>query len=209
MESFTRIRATAAPMMRINIDTDQIIPTRFLLRTSEEGLNEGLFANWRSLADGTPNPEFILNRAPYNKAEIILADRNFGCGSSREAAPRALRQSGFRAVIAPSFGDIFFGNCFRNGVLPVILPIETVNGLAQQVASSHGTASIEVDLEHERVTAPDGLTFAFATPKKLRDMLLNGLDEIDLTMQLNDSIARFRATDREKRPWAYLERGSY
>ena len=123
MEQLVAVTGIAAPMMRINVDTDQIIPARFLVRTSDEGIAEALFADWRK------TPEFILNRSPYNRAAILLADSNFGCGSSREAAPKALRASGFRAVLAPSFGGIFYNNCFRNGIVPVELPIEDIRAI--------------------------------------------------------------------------------
>src|SRR6185369_2311556 len=128
----------AAPLMRNNVDTDQIIPTRFLARPSEEGLGDGLFAEWRVNPDGTPNTEFILNREPWTRAEILVAGPNFGCGSSREAAPRALRQRGFRAVVAPSFGDIFFNNCFRSGIVPVRLPLADVERLAAFLRAHQG-----------------------------------------------------------------------
>jgi 3-isopropylmalate/(R)-2-methylmalate dehydratase small subunit len=203
MESFDRFSAGAVPLMRINIDTDQIIPTRFLLRTTTAGLGDALFADWRLLADGTPNPEFILNRAPWSEARIMLAERNFGCGSSREEAPRALRQAGFRAVIAPSFGEIFFGNCFRNGLLPVRLEADALQLIVAQVEASGGHAQVCVDLVAEQVTAPGGETFPFSTPTLLRQMLLEGLDEIDLTLSLAQQIAEFRQTDAQRRPWAY------
>ncbi|WP_345816880.1 3-isopropylmalate dehydratase small subunit (plasmid) [Paraburkholderia sp. PREW-6R] len=203
MEAFTRISAIAAPLMQINIDTDQIIPTPYLLRTSEAGLSEGLFANWRKQADGSPDPGFILNRAPWSNAHILLAGRNFGCGSSREAAPRALRQAGFRVVIAPSFGEIFFSNCFRNGLLPVRLPEDAVRDLAQQMQDAHGHAQIAVDLDAQTVRAPDGQSFGFETPPALRTMLLNGIDEIDVTLQRREKIDAYRSSDRRRRPWAY------
>jgi len=206
MESFTRLTGLAAPLMRPNIDTDQIIPTRFLARLSEEGLGDGLFAEWRVLPDGSPNTDFILNREPWTRAQILVAGANFGCGSSREAAPRALRQRGFRAIIAPSFGDIFFGNCFRNGVLPIVLPREDVEKLATQLGDAQGR--ISVDLETGQVVAPDGTAYRFRTPTLLRQMLLEGLDEIDLTLTRSPDIDRFRTADKARRPWAYLPEGT-
>jgi 3-isopropylmalate/(R)-2-methylmalate dehydratase small subunit len=203
METFERISAIAAPLMQANIDTDQIIPTPYLLRTSEDGLSEGLFANWRKRADNTLNPEFILNHAPWSAAQILLAERNFGCGSSREAAPRALRQAGFRAVIAPSFGEIFFSNCFRNGILPVRLPIGQVQMLAEQMQAADGDAQVAIDLHAQTIIAPAGQTFDFETPPRLRMMLLNGQDEIDLTLQRRAQIDAHRDNDRARRPWAY------
>ncbi|MFC1458636.1 3-isopropylmalate dehydratase small subunit [Microvirga arabica] len=203
MESFVRVSGIAAPIMRINIDTDQIIPAKYLVRTSEAGISQGLFAGWRLRTDGSVNPDFILNREPYTRARIILADRNFGCGSSREAAPKALREWGIRAVIAPSFGGIFFNNCFRNGLLPVELPIEQVRLIAEQIEASGGNGAVTVDLELQRVEAPDGDAFSFRSPPLLRQMLLEGIDEIELTLSRQDVIARFRETDRTRRPWSY------
>lgn len=203
MEQFVRIRAIAAPLMRINIDTDQIIPARFLVRTSYEGIGEGLFADWRKRADGSPDPDFVLNRPPYDRAGILLADRNFGCGSSREGAPKALRDAGFRAVIAPSFGGIFFNNSFRNGLLPVELAAEQVHAIARAVEARGGSEPVTVDLETQTVTSPDGSTYAFRSPPRLREMLLAGLDEVGYTLSRADAIDAFRAADRQRRPWAY------
>jgi 3-isopropylmalate/(R)-2-methylmalate dehydratase small subunit len=203
MESFTRVTGIAVPMLRINIDTDQITPGKELVRAASEGYEPSLFAYWRYIGDREPNPDFILNREPWKNGKILLADRNFGCGSSRESAPKALREWGFRAVIAPSFGGIFFNNSFRNGLLPVELPIEQVREIAGQMEAAEGNAQVTVDLEQERVTAPDGQIFAFRTPAVLRQMLLNGVDEIDLTLSRAAEISAFRETDRAKRPWAY------
>lgn len=205
MEAFESITSIAAPLMRVDVDTDQIIPTPYLVRTSEEGLGEGLFANWRRGPDGLPDPDFILNREPWSGASILLAGRNFGCGSSREAAPRALRQAGFRAVIAPSFGEIFFGNCFRNGLLPVPLADADVRALAR-LALGQPVPALTVDLRACAVSAPDGTRFEFQTPSALRRMLLEGLDEVDLTLQLRERIDAFRGKDRLRRPWAYAPR---
>lgn len=203
MEQFVRLEGIAAPLLRTNIDTDQIIPAKFLVRTSYVGIGEGLFASWRQKPDGSPDPDFILNKAPWTRSEILLADSNFGCGSSREGAPKALRDWGIRSVIAPSFGGIFFNNCFRNGVLPVELPIEQIRLIAQQVESSAGTGKVIVDLQAQTISAPHGETFAFHTPDMLRRMLLEGLDEIDFTLTLASQIDGFRKADRLKRPWAY------
>ena len=208
MEAFVRIRGIAVPMLQINIDTDQIIPGPEIVRSADESYARwgvGLFANQRytDLNDHTPNPEFILNREPWSRGTILLADRNFGCGSSREPAPRALRGFGFRVVIAPSFGGIFFGNCFRNGLLPVELPIESVRVLAAQMEAAGGHAQVEVDLESQTVTAPDGTRFDFRTPPVLREMLLQGVDEIALTLSRAPQIDAYRQRDRLRRPWAY------
>ena len=203
MEAFTRIEGIAAPMLVINIDTDQIIPARFLGGTDAKGYGAALFANARFLADGSPDPDFVLNRAPYDRARVLLADRNFGCGSSRERAPKALREFGIRAILAPSFGGIFFNNCFRNGILPVELPIGEVRAIADEVEASGGHATVAVDLETQRVTAPSGRAIAFEAPRTLRGMLLAGIDEIGLTMAACEEIERWRETDRARRPWAY------
>ena len=202
MESLRTVTGIAVPMLRINIDTDQIIPARFLVRTSEEGLGQALFFNWAHLPDGAPDPEFILHREPWSQAAILLADRNFGCGSSREAAPRALRQRGFRAVVAPSFGGIFFNNCFRNGIVPVELDIERVKLIAAELSGAPA-AAITVDLERQLLATPGGLEFPFRSPALMRRMLLEGLDEVALTLTFSESIGSFRGQDRARRPWAY------
>ena len=208
METFTQVCGVAAPMMQINIDTDQIIPARYLGGTDAKGYGAHLFANARFLADGQPNPDFVLNQAPYDQAQVLLADRNFGCGSSRERAPKALREFGFRSVIAPSFGGIFFNNCFRNGLLPVTLPIEQVRQLADAVRQSAGRAEVAVDLDSQTVTlAQAGLVFGFTAPETLRQMLLQGVDEIDMTLARRAQIDAWRAHDRQRRPWAYTAPG--
>jgi len=203
MEQLIRLEAIAAPLLHINIDTDQIIPAKHLVRTSYRGIGEGLFSDWRLRSDGTPDPDFILNREPWTQSQILLADSNFGCGSSREGAPKALRDWGIRVVIAPSFSGIFFGNSFRNGLLPVELPIEQVRALAREVEASNGYGKVAVDLEQQSVTSPEGQVYSFRTPALLRRMLLEGLDEVGLTLTMSDEIERFRAADRVKRPWAY------
>lgn len=203
MEALRVITGIAAPMLRINIDTDQIIPTVFLGGTDAKGYGAHLFHGWRFQSDGNPNPEFILNQPPYDCAQILLADRNFGCGSSRERAPKALREFGFRTVIAPSFGGIFFNNCYRNGIVPVELPIEIVRRIAGEVEALGGFGQVTVDLESQTVTSPTGSRFAFAAPETLRQMLLLGVDEIALTLARHEEIDRFRTLDRARRPWAY------
>jgi 3-isopropylmalate/(R)-2-methylmalate dehydratase small subunit len=203
MEALVRVTGIAAPLLRINIDTDQIIPALFLGGTDAKGYGANLFHGWRFLADGAPNPEFILNQPPYDHAQVLLADRNFGCGSSRERAPKALREFGFRAIVAPSFGGIFFNNCYRNGIAPVELPIEAVRAIADEIARSRGLGEVTVDLEKKTVTSPGGTVHAFEAPETLRQMLLQGVDEISLTLAKSDEIERFRDSDRARRPWAY------
>lgn len=205
MEQFTTVTGGAAPLMQINIDTDQIIPARYLGGTDAKGYGAHMFANWRFLPDGSENPEFILNQEPYKHAAILLADRNFGCGSSRERAPKALREFGFRALIAPSFGGIFFNNCFRNGIVPVTLPIEQVRELVTLVEASSGQAQFTVDLHSNSVMLPDGRMFGFEVPEALRQMLLLGVDEIDQTKARKDEIDAYRARDRARRPWVYID----
>jgi 3-isopropylmalate/(R)-2-methylmalate dehydratase small subunit len=208
MEALREHTGVAAPLLQANVDTDQIIPTRFLARISEEGLGDGLFAEWATRPDGSPDPGFLLNRAPWDAASILVAGPMFGCGSSREAAPRALRQRGFRAVIAPSFGDIFFGNCFRSGIVPVRLPPDTVEALGQTLLAQAAdpprcrlTVSLDEGLVHVHAT---GQVHRFELPALLRRMLLEGLDEIALTRTQQPAIDAFRAADRQRRPWAYL-----
>ncbi|MEO5692708.1 MAG: 3-isopropylmalate dehydratase small subunit [Usitatibacter sp.] len=203
MEALKQVTGIAAPMMRINIDTDQIIPALFLGGTDAKGYGKNLFHGSRYLVDGSNNPEFILNQAPYTKAQVLLADRNFGCGSSRERAPKALREFGFRAIVAPSFGGIFFNNCYRNGIVPVELPIECVREIVAEVEASKGEGQVTVDLEAQTVKSPSGKTYPFTAPATLRQMLLNGVDEISLTLAKMTEIDAFRSKDRAARPWAY------
>ncbi len=203
MEALRQVTGVAAPMMRINIDTDQIIPTFFLGGTDAKGYGAHLFHRWRFLEDGRPNGDFILNQPPYDRAQVLLADRNFGCGSSRERAPKALREFGFRAVIAPSFGGIFFNNCYRNGIVPVELPVEDVRSIVAEVEALSGHGEVTVDLDALTVTSPGGTRFTFTAPGNLRQMLLEGMDEIALTLGQGDAIDAFRERDRARRPWAY------
>ncbi|MSQ57689.1 MAG: 3-isopropylmalate dehydratase small subunit [Limnohabitans sp.] len=204
MESFISVTGIAAPMMQINIDTDQIIPTRYLGGTDAKGYGAHLFANARFITEGQPNPSFILNQSPFDQAQILLSDRNFGCGSSRERAPKALREFGFRSMIAPSFGGIFFNNCFRNGLLPVVLPIEQIVEMVDVVEKSKGAIHVTVDLQSQTVVCND-VTYSFSAPATLREMLMQGKDEIDQTLLRGTQIDAWRASDRAKRPWAYTK----
>lgn len=206
MEKFTVLEAIAAPLMRINIDTDVIIPSREMKRVSKEGLSEGMFANWRYTKPGgrEENPDFVLNQEPYRHAKILLSGDNFGCGSSREHAVWALAEWGIRAIITPGFGNIFYGNCVRNGILPVVLDNAVVEDLARQVEADPANNRIKVDLTACSVTAPDGSTHAFEIAPADREMLLEGLDAIAVTMRRDDEILAFQARDRLKRPWIYL-----
>jgi len=210
MEKFTTLDAIAAPILRINVDTDAIIPSREMKKVSKVGLSGGLFAGWRYTEPGgrEPNTGFILNQEPYTKAELLLAGLNFGCGSSREHAVWALAEWGIRCIVAPSFGAIFYGNCVRNGILPVILDNEIVEALANQVQADPAHNLIHVDLQACRLRAPDGSEYSFEIAPADREMLLEGLDSIDVTQKRDDEILAFQARDRLRRPWIYLQAGS-
>lgn len=203
-EPFRRVTSVAAPLMRINIDTDAIIPSREMKRVSRHGLADGLFAGWRYREPGSrePDPDFVLNRAPYRDAEILLAGRNFGCGSSREHAVWALAEWGIRAVIAPSFGGIFRANCVRNGVLPVAMKEEDMARLTEEIGEED-PLPVTVDLERRRVSAGE-LEIPFEISDDDRRMLLEGLDPIAATLRSAEAIEAFEARDREARPWARL-----
>jgi 3-isopropylmalate/(R)-2-methylmalate dehydratase small subunit len=195
MEAFTKLTGLAAPMDRVNVDTDQIIPKQFLKRIERTGFGQFLFFDWRYLDDGkTPNPEFELNQPQYQGATILIAGKNFGCGSSREHAPWALNDYGFRALIAPSFADIFFNNCFKNGMLPITLPEEMINQLLEK-AKSPGY-QMTVDLETQTVSDNEGFSMHFDVDPFRRYCLLNGLDDIGLTLQHEEDITAYEA----KRP---------
>lgn len=206
MDKFSTLTAIAAPLLRINIDTDAIIPSREMKRVSKDGLSEGLFAGWRYQAPGSreENPDFILNQEPYRRARILLSGINFGCGSSREHAVWALHEWGIRAIIAPSFGSIFQGNCVRNGIVAVALDNTIVEALARQVEADPGKGQLTVDLVECVVIAPDGRRHAFSVPKADREMLLEGLDSIAVTLKRDAEILAFRERDRARRPWIYL-----
>ena len=206
MDKFDRLTAVAAPLLRDNIDTDAIIPSREMKSVSKTGLSAGLFAGWRYTAIGgrEPNPEFVLNKPGYAGTKIILGGSNFGCGSSREHAVWALHAYGIRAVIAPTFSPIFFGNCIRNGIVPVRLPAETVAALAAWVERDPGAHRITVDLESRSVSG-DGRTHRFDLDDEPKAMLLEGLDAIDLTLKQRPAIEAFRLRDRAARPWIYLD----
>ena len=207
MEKFTVLEAIAAPILRINIDTDVIIPSREMKRVSKEGLSDGMFANWRYTEPGgrEEQADFILNQEPYRQAKILLSGDNFGCGSSREHAVWALHEWGIRAIITPGFGNIFYGNCIRNGILPVVLANDVVENIAAQVEANPAHNLVNVDLSNCTVTAADGLAHAFEIGSGDREMLLEGLDAIAVTQRRDDEILAFQARDRLKRPWIYLE----
>ncbi len=203
MDSFTSITATAVPFLRKNVDTDVIIPIQRLVGSGRTGLGPYAFERMRYLADGSDNPDFPLNRAEYKGSKLLLADENFGCGSSREGAVWALMGMGVRCVIAPSFGDIFFANCFQNGLLPVRLPIEVIRQIAEETEASPGNARTTVDLEQRVVITPTGAKIPFEVDTRKRDAMLHGLDDIALTKRHAEAIAAWRAGDRAARPWAW------
>ena len=202
MQAFTKLTGIAAPLPKANVDTDQIIPARFLKSISRLGFGKNLFANFRFKENGTENPDFVLNQEPYRKAEILIAFENFGCGSSREHAPWALLDFGIRCVIAPDFADIFHNNCFKNGVLPVRLPREICEKLMED-AKMGGNARISVDLERQVVVRPNGEEIPFQIDPLRRHLMLNGLDDIGQTMQHAPAIDGFEARQRAAQPWLY------
>jgi len=206
MEKFTQHAGIAAPLLQINIDTDAIIPSKEMKRVSKEGLGEGLFANWRysDVAKRVENPDFVLNQSRYRDATILLAGLNFGCGSSREHAVWALKDWGIRAIIAPSFGSIFYGNCVRNGILPIELDEDVVTSWAAEALSAANGGRISIDLVAKTATSPNGETRAFDIAPADREMLLEGLDSIAVTLKHDDDIKAFRVRDQQRRGWAYL-----
>ena len=201
MDKFTTLTGIAAPMPLVNIDTDMIIPKQFLKTIQRSGLGKNLFDEMRYTQDGAEIPDFVLNQPAYRKAQIIVAGDNFGCGSSREHAPWALLDFGIRCVISTSFADIFFNNCFKNGILPVVLPQEAVDVLMDD-ARKGANARITVDLEAQTVTSSDGKTFAFEVDPFKKHCLLNGLDDIGLTLEKAASIDAYEAKNATLRPWA-------
>ena len=204
---FTKLSATAAPIMRSNIDTDVIIRIERLVGNGVRGtLGKWAFGSLRYLPDGSENPEFILNREPYKQAEILVTGPNFGCGSSREGAVWALQEMGVRAVIGSGFGDIFFANCFQNGILPVVVDKAIVDGLAAEIEITQGAGRIGVDLERQIITSPTGKRHSFEIEPRRRAGLLEGLDEVALTLQRDGEIRAFQASDRHARPWIHLAR---
>jgi len=205
MEAFTQLEALTAVMDRINVDTDQIIPKQFLKKIERTGFGKHLFHDWRYLNDeGTePNPEFILNESRYQGAEILLARDNFGCGSSREHAPWALLDYGFRCIIGPSFADIFFNNCRKNGILLVVLNESQVQALFEEVTANVG-CQLKVDLQHKTVSSPAGLNYSFEIDDFARQCLLGGMDDIGWTLQFEDRIGRFEQKSASQTPWLSL-----
>jgi len=200
MEPFVVLEDIAAPLDRSNVDTDQILPARFLRRPRNEGYQEFLFRDMRFREDGSEQADFVLNQAPYRRARILVADRNFGGGSSREQAPWSLMDYGIRCVIASDFGDIFYRNSLKSGLLPVELDIDVCVGIREQLHARPG-AKLRVDLARQRVTGPDGVAYSFRIDAFRKRCLLEGLDEISLTLQYDSQIAAFERSYRERFDW--------
>ena len=213
MEKFIREDGLVAPLDRANVDTDQIIPKQFLKSILRSGFGPNLFDEWRYLDEGQPgqdnskrplNKEFVLNQPRYQGASILLARRNFGCGSSREHAPWALLDYGFRAIIAPSFADIFFNNCFKNGVLPIVVSEEVADELFKAVAANEGYR-LTVDLAEQKIIRPDGAAIDFEIDAFRKHCLLNGLDDIGLTLQDADAIREYEKARQQREPWVFID----
>ena len=211
MKAFTQHTGLVCPLDRANVDTDQIIPKQFLKSIKRTGFGPNLFDEWRYLDVGQPNQDnskrpinkdFVLNFPRYQGASVLLARENFGCGSSREHAPWALEEYGFRTIIAPSFADIFFNNSFKNGLLPIILKDEEVDALFEQAEATEGY-QLTVDLEAQTVTRPDGVQYSFEVDAFRKHCLLNGLDDIGLTLQDQDAIKAFEAKHQRSSPWLF------
>lgn len=200
MEKYQKLTGIAAPMPLINIDTDMIIPKLFLKTIKRSGLGKNLFDEMRYNGDGSENPDFILNKPAYRDAEILVAGDNFGCGSSREHAPWAIKDFGIKCVISTSFADIFYSNCFKNGILPIILPQEQVDILMKD-ASKGANARMTVDLETQEITTSDGDVIGFDMDSFKKHCLLEGLDDIGLTLEKSDSISKFETISKSERPW--------
>jgi len=200
MDQFTTLTAVAAPMPRVNIDTDAIIPKQYLKTIKRSGLGTGLFSELRYKDDGSPNPDFVLNKPAYKDAKIIVAGDNFGCGSSREHAPWALKDYGITCVISTSFADIFYNNCFQNGLLPAIVKPEDLEKLMDD-AGRGANATLTVNLEKQEIYGPDGGIVKFEIDPFKKHCLLNGLDGIGLTEQKADQIAAYETMHQADRPW--------
>ena len=211
MEKFNELKALVAPLNRANVDTDQIIPKQFLKSIKRSGFGPNLFDEWRYLDEGQPgqdcsqrplNKDFVLNQQRYTGAKILLAQQNFGCGSSREHAPWALLDYGFRCVIAPSYADIFYNNCFKNGILPIILDEKKIDELFAQVEVNEGY-QLQIDLAEQKVTTPAGESISFEVGAFRKHCLLEGLDDIGLTLEDAESIKAYEQNRKQDKPWLF------
>ncbi|MGY9034899.1 MAG: 3-isopropylmalate dehydratase small subunit [Rhodobacterales bacterium] len=200
MEKFNSLTGVAAPLPLINTDTDMIIPKQFLKTIKRTGLGVNLFSEMRYKDDGSEKPDFILNQKAYRDTQVLVAGENFGCGSSREHAPWAINDFGIKCIIAPSFADIFYNNCFKNGILPIVLPPEEVDVLMKD-AEKGSNARISIDLETQTVTSSEGVAFKFKVDSFRKHCLMNGLDDIDLTLEKQTSIQNFEQQAAVSRPW--------
>ena len=204
MQAFTTHTGIVAPLNRMNVDTDQIIPKQYLKTIHRTGLKEGLFADWRETSVGTPDPEFFSNQPMYQEASILLTGENFGCGSSREHAPWALLDYGFRCILAPSFADIFYNNCFQNGILPIVLQPQEIQALFTQ-ETKQKPYSLTIDLPQQEVVLPQGERFAFTIDPFRKDCLIKGLDAIGLTLQKEDAIQAYEVRRLKESPWLFQD----
>ena len=211
MKAFTKLTALVAPMDRANVDTDAIIPKQFLKSIRRAGFGPYLFDEWRYMDRGEPemdcsdrplNQDFVLNQLQYQGAKILLTRENFGCGSSREHAPWALEDYGFRAIIAPSFADIFYNNCFKNGILPIVLDVDSVDSLFKEVAEGY---QLTVDLQTQTITTPSGREISFEVDETRKYRLFNGMDDIALTLQQADKIRAYEAERSKRAPWLFAD----
>jgi 3-isopropylmalate/(R)-2-methylmalate dehydratase small subunit len=204
MQAFTTLTGTVAPLNRGDVDTDQIIPKQYLKTIHRTGLKEGLFADWRSRPDGSPDPEFFTNQPRYQNASILLTGENFGCGSSREHAPWALLDYGIRSILAPSFADIFYNNCFQNGILPVVLTPQEIQTLFDRT-DSQDIYQVTVDLPQQFVLLPEGERYAFTVDPFRKDCMIKGLDGIGLTLQHEAAISDYEARRVKAAPWLFQD----
>lgn len=202
MEKYTNHNSVAALMNRSNVDTDQIIAKQFLKKVERTGFGQHLFHDWRFLEDGSPNPDFELNNPKFAQAKILVAGDNFGCGSSREHAPWAIEDYGFNTIISTSFADIFYNNCFKNGILPIVVSDDNLQALMSEISANEGV-SFDVNLESQTVSTPGGTVIEFEIDEFRKNNLLQGLDDIGLTLQHTDKIANFETQHKEKFPWLW------
>ena len=204
MQAFTTLTGMVAPLNRGDVDTDQIIPKQYLKTIHRTGLKEGLFADWVSRADGSPDPEFFTNQPRYQNASILLTGENFGCGSSREHAPWALLDYGIRSILAPSFADIFYNNCFQNGILPVVLTPQEIQTLFERT-DSRDLYQVTVDLPQQVVVLPEGERYAFIVDPFRKDCMIKGLDGIGLTLQHEAAISDYETRRSKEVPWLFQD----
>lgn len=205
MQAFTTLTGTIAPLNRSDVDTDQIIPKQYLKTIHRTGLKEGLFADWRQQPDGSPDPDFFSNQLRYQDASILLTRDNFGCGSSREHAPWALLDYGIRCILAPSFADIFYNNCFQNGILPVVLSPPDIQTLFDRTGT-HERYQVTVDLPQQVVLLPEGERYAFTVDPFRKDCMMKGLDGIGLTLQREAAISAYELRRSQEAPWLFQDK---